>query len=241
MNYAFVILGVVFIFVLYYYLYSDGSAVLSNKLDLNTVQSAVPITSISSPDSRRYSIEMWMYVYNFGGSGTPTYIISRLGNEEDSSATPPTAGASRPKTKNIGIKLDSASPKLYVEYSKKIDGATSKSESQLITDNFPLQTWVHLIVSVDNSFIDVYMNGKLVKSFQDTINAPSANSLIEYGQVNCYLAKMTRTLTATDPQTAWDHYISGNGENPLAKYLANFGLSVTLQKNNQDYSKITVF
>ena len=237
MNYAFVILGVVFIFVLYYYLYSDGSAVLSNKLDLNIVQPAVPITSISSPDSRRYSIEMWMYVYNFGGSGSPTYIISRLGNEEDDSSR----SSPKEKTKNIGIKLDNASPKLYVEYSKKVDGSKSKSESQLITDNFPLQTWVHLIVSVDNSFIDVYMNGKLVKSFQDTINAPSANSLIEYGQVNCYLAKMTRTLSATDPQTAWDHYISGNGENPLAKYLANFGLSVTLQKNNQDYSKITVF
>jgi hypothetical protein len=232
MNYAFVILGVVFIFVLYYYLYSDGSAVLSNKLDLNTAQSAVPITSISSPDSRRYSIEMWMYVYNFGGSVTPTYIISREGVEND--------GTTAVKTKNIGIKLDNTSPKLYVEYSKKITNG-SKSESQLITDNFPLQTWVHLIVSVDNSFIDVYMNGKLVKSFQDTINAPSATSLIQYGQVNCYLAKMTRTLSATDPQTAWDHYISGNGENPLAKYLANFGLSVTLQKNNQDYSKITVF
>ena len=85
------------------------------------------------------------------------------------------------------------------------------------------------------------MNGKLVKSFQDTINAPSATAPIEYGQVNCYLAKLTRTLTATDPQTAWDHYIAGNGENPLAKYLASFGLSMTLQKNNQDYSKITVF
>jgi len=230
MNYAFVILGVVFIFVLYYYLYSDGSAVLSNKLDLNTVQPAVPITSISSPDSRKYSIEMWMYVYNFAGGASPKYIISRSASES-TDAIP---------IKNIGIKLDSASPKLYVEYSKK-GTAASTSESQLITDNFPLQSWVHLIVSVDNSFIDVYMNGKLVKSFQDTINAPSATSLIEYGQVNCYLAKMTRTLTATDPQTAWDHYISGNGENPLAKYLANFGLSVTLQKNNQDYSKITVF
>jgi hypothetical protein len=52
---------------------------------------------------------------------------------------------------------------------------------------------------------------------------------------------LTRSTTATDPQTAWDNYVAGNGENPLAKYLASFGLNVTLQKNNQDYSKITVF
>jgi hypothetical protein len=229
MNYAFIILGVLFIFVLYYYLYSDGSTVLSNKLDLSIVQSAVPITSIGSPDSRRYSIEMWMYVYNFDGASK--YIISRSAAESTEAS----------RINNIGIKLDSASPKLSIEYSKKGTGNTSTAQTQLITDNFPLQSWVHLIVSVDNSFIDVYMNGKLVKSFQDTINAPSATSLIEYGQLNCYLAKMTRTLTATDPQTAWDLYIAGNGENPLAKYLASFGLSMTLQKNNQDYSKITVF
>jgi hypothetical protein len=203
--------------------------VLSNKLDLSIQQLAVPISSIGSPDSRRYSIEMWMYVYNF--DGTSKYIISRSANESTDAS----------RINNIGIKLDSASPKLSIEYSKKGTGNTSTAQTQLITDNFPLQSWVHLIVSVDNSFIDVYMNGKLVKSFQDTINAPSATSLIEYGQLNCYLAKMTRTLTATDPQTAWDLYIAGNGENPLAKYLASFGLSMTLQKNNQDYSKITVF
>lgn len=239
MNYAFIILGVVFIFVLYYYLYSDGSTVLTNKLDLSILQTPVPVASIGgSPDSRRYSIEMWMYVYNFDGA--PKYIISRMGVDDDSlSQLSP-----RAKTKNIGILIDGASPKLYLEYSKNTTTGTTTvhaSQKQLITDNFPLQTWVHLIVSVDNSFIDVYMNGKLVKSFQDTIDAPSATSPIDYGQVNCYLAKMTRTLSATDPQTAWDHYIAGNGENPLAKYLASFGLSMTLQKNNQDYSKITVF
>ena len=239
MNYAFIILGVVFIFVLYYYLYSDGSTVLTNKLDLSILQTPVPVASIGgSPDSRRYSIEMWMYVYNFDGA--PKYIISRMGVDDDhfSQLSP------KAKTKNIGILIDGASPKLYLEYSKNTTTGTTTvhaSQKQLITDNFPLQTWVHLIVSVDNSFIDVYMNGKLVKSFQDTIDAPSATSPIDYGQVNCYLAKMTRTLSATDPQTAWDHYIAGNGENPLAKYLASFGLSMTLQKNNQDYSKITVF
>lgn len=223
MNLAFVILGVLLVFVLYYFLYTDGVTVLSNKVDLAIVQPEVPIASLGlGPDSKRYSIEMWMYVYN--ANANDTYIVSR------DSATAPTV-------KNVGIKLTGTTPKLSLEYQK-----SDKSKGELVvTDNFPLQTWVHLIVSMDNSFIDVYMNGKLIKSMQDSIDAPSATSSLKYGVCNCYLAKLVRATTPTDPQTAWDHYVAGNGENPLAKYLASFGLSVTLQKNSQDYSKVTVF
>lgn len=220
MDLAFVILGVVLVLVLYYFLYSDGSTVLSNKLDLAVAQTPVPISSITLPESKRYSIEMWMYVYQF--PGTETYIIKR--------------NAAKDGLKNIGIKLDGSAPKLSIEYS-----SNGSSKSVPITDNLPLQTWVHLIVSVDNDFVDVYVNGKLVKSFKDTIDVPSATSTIEYGQLSCYLAKLVRSTNATDPQSAWNLYSAGNGENPLAKYLASFGLSVTLQKNNQDYSKVTIF
>jgi hypothetical protein len=167
---------------------------------------------------------MWMYVYQF--PGIATNIISRK-------ATSATANAD---IKNIGIKLDGSAPKLSVEYS-----SNNSAKSVVITDNLPLQTWVHLIVSIDNDFVDVYMNGKLVKSFKDVIDVPSTTSTIEYGKLSCYLAKLVRSTNATDPQSAWNLYSAGNGENPLAKYLASFGLSVTLQKNNQDYSKVTLF
>jgi len=224
MDLGFVILGIVLVFVLYYFLYSDGSTVLSNKLDLSIQQPNIPVAALENPTSPRYSLEMWMYIYNF--NGTKSYIISRDGTQPQSGATP----------KNIGIAIDGASPKLIIEYAS---GNAKKEHT--VTDNLPLQTWVHLIVSVDNTFVDVYMNGKLIKSFKDTIDQPTSTSDIVYGNVNCYLAKLTRSTNATDPQTAWDHYSGGNGENPLAKYLASFGLSVTLQKNNQDYSKVTVF
>ena len=142
--------------------------------------------------------------------------------------------------KNIGIKIDSSSPKLILEYTATATGVTS-IKTVPITDNFPLQTWTHVIVSVDDKYIDVYMNGKLIKSIQDTIETPSATATIDYGIVNCYLAKLSRSLLPTDPQTAWDKYSAGNGENPFAKYLSSFGLTMTLKKNDQDYSKVTLF
>jgi hypothetical protein len=36
--------------------------------------------------------------------------------------------------------------------------------STIVTQNFPLQKWVYIITSLDNQFLDVYLDGKLVKS-----------------------------------------------------------------------------
>jgi hypothetical protein len=224
MDLSLVILGIVLVFVLYYFLNQSGTDVLSNKLDLSIKQSDIGVKDIQEPSSRKYSYEMWIYVFNF--EGNDEYIISR---ESTSTST---------DIKNIGIKLDSSAPKLILEYTTK----SGNSVPVTITDNFPLQTWVHLIVSVDDTYVDTYMNGKLIKSIQDKeLATPSSSSSIEYGVTNCYLAKLSRTVSPTDPQTAWDKYSAGNGENPMAKYLSSFGLSMTLQKNNQDYSKVTLF
>ena len=227
MDLSLVILGIVLVFVLYYFLNRSGTAVLSNKLDLSTPQTAVPIDKIPDPSSRKYSYEMWVYVFNF--QGTSQYIISR-GSVADATQ------------KNIGIRLDGSSPKLMLDYTATGSSTPSVQKSVSITDNFPLQTWVHLIVSVDDKYVDIYMNGKLIKSIQArSIDTPSPTAIIEYGITNCYLAKLSRTSMATDPQTAWNNYTAGNGENPMAKYLSSFGLSMTLQKNSQDYSKVTLF
>lgn len=226
MNLSLVFLGVVLVVVLYYFLNSGGTTVLSNKIDLSTDQVALTKEQIPDPASAKYSYEMWLYVYNFDGQ--PHYIISRDSKSD-------------PAKKNIGIKLDGAVPKLSLEYTGNTSGTTAV-KTVPITDNFPLQTWVHLIVSIDGTFIDIYMNGKLVKSINDpTIEKPSDVNGINYGKLSCYLAKLSKTSTPTDPQTAWDKYSAGNGENPMSKYLSSFGLSMTLKKNNQDYSNIKLF
>lgn len=216
-----IFLGILLVIIIFYFTFNSGEQELSKKLDLGKQQTDISGKSLDLPTSAKYSYEMWLYIYQFESTGDK-YIISRNGG----------AG------KNIGIKIASGQPKLKLEY---LNG-TGKQEI-VITDNLPLQSWVHLIVSVDSSFVDVYMNGKLVKSFQDsTLQAPPGDTAgIEYGDAKCYLAKLTRYTKPTDPQTAWTKYMAGNGENPFAKMMASFGLTMTLQKNNQDYSKITLF
>jgi hypothetical protein len=140
MNYTLIFLGVIIAILLYvlYYYNSSTSAVLSSKANLNAT--VPPITSINNPTNTRYAYGIWVYV-NSWNSTTEKVIFSR--------------------NNNIRLRLDNTKPTLYCEVTMN-DGSTIHRTT--ITDNFPLQKWVFIIVSVDNQFLDCYLDGKLVKS-----------------------------------------------------------------------------
>ncbi len=216
MNTVAIVLGIVLLVVLYYlYVYFFKSNVLASKLDLATQQSAITAENLSKPDSTRYAYECWIFVYK-STSGTH-YIFSRKGASD----------------KNIGLKLDMATATLKLEYEN-----ASKVE-QTITTNFPFQSWTHIIVSVDNQYIDTYINGKLASSIKDSVKAPSSTSPVEFGQLNAYLAGFNRYTDPIDPQTAWSKYSAGTGSSPLSKYLGTYGMDISLKQDAKEFSKLS--
>jgi hypothetical protein len=266
MNPALIILGVVIVLIIYlYFFYSTSETILSDKMDLTVAQPNIGVANIVEPQSAVYSYEFWVYVGKYV-SGTPQTLFYRDSNKSkgtcqpgNSEASPPTiATYPNPKTvKNIGVYIDGASPTLKVEYVKNNDAAQNKSPDLcignreanekgtiVVTDNFPVQSWVHVIVSVSTNYIDTYVNGKLTKSIKETdgIYLPSSSENIKFGICNgTILAKLTRTTKATDPQTAWDKYSAGNGDSKLSKYLGTLGMDVSLKKDNIEYSKFNLF
>lgn len=227
MNTAVIILGVLVVVITYLVFFVfTGSQSLTAKVDLGTQQAAIPAASISDPGSVRYSFETWVYVYQFDATGK--YLFYR-------DAT--TTGG-----KNIGLKFDTNSPTLKLEYTTIGSGSSGTPSSLVISNNFPIQTWAHVIVSVDNNYIDVYMNGKLVKSIQASLEAPSKGSNIEYGNPKAYLAKFVRNTYPIDPQTAWEHYTTGNGMTSMtSSVMGNYGATIVFNKDTAEYSKLQLF
>ena len=228
MNTAVIILGVLVVVITYLVFFVfTGSQSLTAKVDLGTQQAAIPASSISDPGSVRYSFETWVYVYQFDGTGGK-YLFSR-------------AGASSAE-KNIGLKFDATSPTLNLEYTTIGTSGSPTASSLTVSNNFPIQTWTHVIVSIDNNYIDVYLNGKLVKSVQAVLAAPSRTTDIVYGTPKAYLAKFVRNTYPIDPQTAWDHYTTGNGMSSMTgSLMGNYGATIVFNKDASDYSKLKLF
>jgi hypothetical protein len=256
MNPALIILGVVIVLIIYlYFFYSTNETILSDKLDLSSKQPDILVANISKPESTIYSYEFWVYVGKY--SGTKQELFSRASDKKISTCATGVFTDTAAYINNIGVYIEGSSPTLKIDYVKNnsviigttgsCTGARQANEKGtiVVTDNFPVQSWVHVIVSVSDKYIDTYVNGKLTKSIKETEGIyPQSkdNNPIVFGQHDgTILAKLTRTTKATDPQTAWDKYSAGNGENQFSKYLGTLGMDVSLKKDNIEYSKFNLF
>jgi hypothetical protein len=88
--------------------------------------------------------------------------------------------------------------------------------------NFPLQTWVNISVSVYNRAIDVYIDGKLIKTCSmDKVASPISNSsnIFIGGQLNPgtdrvpgfsgFIASVVYSADVFSPKEVWDIYSRG--------------------------------
>jgi len=135
-----IILGVVIIiliYVLYRYFTSTATTLQSSLTDLNT---QIPvITKLSNPTNTQYAYGVWVYV-NSWDQNKNKVIMSQ--------------------SNVLNVYLLSNQPSLCVDVAM----SNASTMSTIVTQNFPLQKWVYIIVSLDNQFLDVYLDGKLVKS-----------------------------------------------------------------------------
>jgi hypothetical protein len=165
------------------------------------------------------------------------------------------------RNENFKLYLDKQSPTLKCDVilSDSTSAAPSKKEL-MITNNFPLQKWVGVIISFDNQYLDCYLDGKLVISYQivKVVNnnpvapkqpldattsplylgnssitpfRPSTNGSTGSGW-NANALLLTRWTSPVDPQTAWDWYMKGNGQSKFGSMFSSYGVNYTILKDN---------
>jgi hypothetical protein len=195
----------------------SGVTNFSYNSDLNVQQSSIPVSSIKEPNSKNFAYGMWLMLND--GEETDVMIFKR-----DS---------------ELEIKLSGGSLKL------KINDVDIN-----VIDNYPFQKWVYLVTTVaynskvenddtiwEVSTVDVYMNGKMVKSAQISppIN-PSSDGII-FGSLDAKMIDFKRWTYALTPQMIMDEYEKSN----MKKYLGGYGVDVSLLKNDIMAKRFSLF
>jgi len=225
MDPTFIILGVILVvllYILFVYLSTDKE-LLQEYVHLD--DNLNPITELEKPESSRYAYGFWIYVNTWDSSIEKTIIQI---------------------PSNLKIYLDANTASLKVN----VDTTSGTQKNIRVTDNFPLQKWTHVIVSVDNEFVDCYIDGKLVRSSRiyegSSGNAskpliPTESSEIQFGtQFDAYLSRLKRWTYPVNPQKAYDEYMKGNGQGGFAG-IPTYGLDLKVIKDNELYKEINVF
>ena len=162
MNSHKIILGVVIvilIYLLYLYFFGNSATVLEGMHDA-TVESVIPASSLApAVGSANYTYSIWIFVANWN-AGAQKVIFERPGDDSGTYA-PKMAFAA--DLNNIDITLATYDP------SKPI---------MCQVENVPLQSWTNIIMTINGQALDLYLDGKLVRTcLMSGIPKPSSQSL----------------------------------------------------------------
>lgn len=110
---------------------------------------------------------------------------------------------------------------------------------------FPLQKWVNLIISFNGSAMDVYVDGKLVKSC--VVNNGSKLSetqkiiLGDSSKVDDigFITNVKLKASPIAPQEAWDIYSQGFGGSPWSDLLNKYKVKLSFIVDNQEQASVS--
>ena len=211
MNYIVIILAV-FVILLLYFLYKSvfNKSLVKGLIRLDA-EKTLSTEVLSNPRSNKYYYEFWTFINNAPSTITP--IVRRMGD--------------------LSIYLDQSNNLILTK-------DTAPTPLFTIINPYPLQKWVHVIVHVNNhgdtgiTTIECYINGKLVmtKPNQRLTSVPSGDLLIGMSSgLNGYITRLKRVPENIDANTAWNHYVAGNGISGIARFFSQYNIDMNVKKD----------
>ena len=255
---------VVLIYIVYGYI-SKSTSTLSGLTSGQTMQTinATSLTSSSttSGNTGNFTYSIWCYIddwnYRYGeekvvfgrmvsGSNPlqpcPSVILGALENNLIVSLTVFPGLDSEPlTTSGTGTTSTSAT-------TAATSSATTTTSNTMIhrcaVANIPIQKWVNLLVSVYGRSMDIYIDGKLVRTCVLPGVANIDSNAPVYITPNGGFSGWTSTFqyfpNATDPQTAWNIYEAGYGSSMLSNLFGKYTVKVSLMEGNTEDSSFSI-
>ena len=112
--------------------------------------------------------------------------------------------------------------------------------------DFPLQKWVNFIVSFNGSAMDVYVDGKLMKSCVVNMGSRLDKTLsIVLGDETTlavdvgFITNVKLKAAPIAPQEAWDIYSQGFGGSPWSDLLNKYKVKLSFIVDNQEQASVS--
>ena len=247
------ILLIIFLLILFYILisYLVKSKQLSTLTNGETMvkidPSSLDGSDTTSPSNFTYSV--WFYINDWNYRyGEPKVIFGRMGN-----ISKPTQGSVD------GINGLDPCPSVVlgaIENNIMVSlacfpGSSSETSTSSTTvvhncniSNVPIQKWVNLLISVYGRTLDIYIDGKLVKTCLlpgvANVNQNAPIYLTPQGGFSGWTSNLQYFNHATNPQEAWNIYAKGYGSSWFGNIFGQYKLKVSIIKNDTETTSVQV-
>jgi hypothetical protein len=231
----FIVLGIIILVVIIYAIFSSTTATLSHLKDATQSQVISAKKLPRNNDTSNYTYSLWFFVNEWNYKvGEPKTILSRVDNHKN--PCPSMTLGEYQNDLTIAVTC-------YKNKASDPDGGKSKKDYTVFPctiDNVPLQRWVNLLISLNGRTLDVYLDGKLVRTCVlpgvAKVAAASDVVLSPNGGFNGWTSKVQYWANSTNPQEAWNIYKSGYGGSALGNLLNKYRIKIAFLEDNIEQS-----
>lgn len=247
-----IVIMLVLIIYLISYIFSDPYTLqqMQNGQTVSVIKaSSLSSNSGTNAESTNFAYSIWFYVNDWNYRyGEPKVIFGRMGAPTNTSDTPTTDVSGIDPCPSIV--LDAVQNNLIISLSCfPGDGNTTTTTSVVETcnvSNVAIQRWVNLIVSVYGRSMDVYIDGKLVKTCLLPGVANVNNSADVYvtpsGGFSGWTSKFQYYPYPINPQEAWNIYSNGFSSwfTSITNMFSSYNIQISLIENGTTKNSLTL-
>lgn len=237
-----IVIILVLVYFLLRYIFSEPYTLqtIQNGKTTSTIVATSLATTGSTADNTNMAYSIWFYIndwnYRYGDIKT---IFTRTDSDNKKSCPAVELGAIE---NNLMVTLACFPGNLATPGTPAITSV----DHTCTVGNIPIQRWVNLIVSVYGRSMDIYIDGKLVKTCLlpgvANINKEANIYVTPDGGFDGWTSKFQYFPTPLNPQQAWNIYTSGFAS-PYANMLGMLGsyqVQVSLLENGNTKRTVTL-
>jgi hypothetical protein len=241
---------IVLIFMLLRFIFSDPYTLESIKSGqtASTINASSLASNGSSVPSTNFAYSVWFYVQDWNYRyGEKKVIFGRMGSNSvsGSGSISGISGTDPCPAVVLGAVENNISVSLGCYPGANQQPTTPGGNTIVHTcsvANVPIQKWVNLVVSVYGRTMDIYIDGKLVKTCLlpgvASVNNNANIYVTPAGGFDGWTAKLQYFPNPLNPQDVWNIY--SKGYTSWASMFSSYQIQLSLVENGQTQSSITI-
>ena len=239
-NILLIIIIIVLLYIVVQYVIKDKTTLtqVTSAKTMQKIESTSLATNSTTGNTSNFAYSIWFYIddwnYRYGES---KIIFGRMGTGAGSKVLEPCPSITLAPLQNnavISLTCYNGSDESNLNYTIFNNCGIS---------NVPIQKWVNMTISVYGRSLDVYLDGKLVRTCVmpgvAKIDATAPVYVTPEGGFSGFTSRFQYYPTELDPQTVWNIYQKGYGGSWLGN-MFNYTIKVSLMEGDTEDSSITI-
>jgi len=240
-NILLIVIIIVLLIIVIRYISKDVNTLsgLTSGQTMQKVEATSLASSSSGGSTSNFTYSIWFFIDDWNYRyGEPKVIFGRMTTGQADKEPCPSVVLG-PLQNNIVVSLA-----VYPGLDEQPEDGSNFIVHNCAIANVPIQRWCNLFVSVYGRSLDIYLDGKLVRTCVlpgvAKIDANAPVYITPNGGFSGWTSQFQYWPDASDPQKAWDIYKKGYGGSLLGSLFGKYTIKVSLMEGDTVDSSFTI-